>query len=79
MLVEIPRDELALITAHYHRERDKAREQIDVAEKRQRETSPEELAAMDAMGFETVAEQIETARQIIAYCTARLEHYSKIF
>lgn len=79
MLIEIARDELALITAHYHRQIDAARAQIERAEVILRETSATDLAEQALLGFATPAEMTAEANEIIVAAEGRLAHYAKFF
>lgn len=79
MLIEIARDELALITAHYHRQIDDARAQIERAEAILRDTPADDLAEQALLGFQSPAEMISDANQVIAIAEGRLAHYAKFF
>ena len=78
MQIEISADELAFITAHYNNQIAQARETIAKREEYVRAHGAKWIAGEIAMGFTDPAQEIAEANEIIAYATARIDHYSPI-
>lgn len=78
MQVEICRDELAIITAHYKKQIIQAYDTIAKRNAYVRVHDAEWIAGEIAMGFTDPAQDIAEARKIIAYATDRINHYSPI-
>jgi len=79
MLVDIPRDELAIITSHYYRIRDEAYAAIERAKEWEKSSDKDQISSWSFLGGDTPHEEIANAEKIISVCNDRLNYYRKIF